>query len=271
MKRITVSIILFFAFENIVFCQIVSKDSLNLLFIKAPSFTIFQDNYFLTGISLNEKISNNSSDAKFQISFKQRLTNTNLPFNTYAFLTYTQKSFWDIYRNSSPFKENNYNPAIGIGKFFIRKNNSLNFTAITFEHESNGRDSIDSRSWNRICMNYKTLLSNRAYLFVKLWYPFDYKYDNPDLIYYVGYGEVSYNQKFINDKIIFDLTLRKGASWDNKGAFNSQIAFRLSKNANQYLSINYYYGYAENLINYKVKTQMIRFGIVIKPSKFNLY
>jgi phospholipase A1 len=187
------------------------------------------------------------------------------------FLTYTQKSFWNIYKKSSPFSETNYNPAIGLGKFFISKNQYLHLVALTFEHESNGKDSLASRSWNRISLHYMIPVSKKASLFLKAWIPFGYKTDNPDLIKYVGYGEINYTQKSENERFIIDVNLKKGSSWDTKGAISSQVAFRLSKSTNQYLSLQYYYGYAESLINYQEKTQMIRLGIIIKPSKFIFY
>lgn len=251
--------------------QSITKDSINAILKKAPSFTIFQDNFFLSGVPLNEAVTKNTADAKFQISFKERLTNAELPFNTYMFLTYTQKSFWNIFEKSSPFSETNYNPSIGIGKFFVSKDQYLHVVALTIEHESNGKDSTSSRSWNRISMHYMIPLSKKASLFVKAWIPFGYKTDNPDLIKYEGYGEINYIQKSDNERFILDVTFQKGATWDNKGAVNTQVAFRLSKSTNQYLSIQYYYGYAESLINYHEKTQMIRMGIVIKPSKFIFY
>ena len=113
MKKTIIFLILILVSSGVSMAQSITKDSINTILKKAPSFTIFQDNYFLTGIPLNEEATKNSADAKFQISFKQRLTNAELPFNTYMFLTYTQKSFWNIYKKSSPIIETNYKPEIG--------------------------------------------------------------------------------------------------------------------------------------------------------------
>jgi phospholipase A1 len=65
---------------------------------------------------------------------------------------YTQKSRWKLYDASAPFEENNYNPEIyysyntrdlfGLGP--------LDWVTMGFEHESNGEDDDESRSWNRI-------------------------------------------------------------------------------------------------------------------------
>lgn len=270
-SHITILTVSIFLISFNLFSQEIKKDSIKDIIDNSPSFTIFQDNYFMTGTSLDDPISRNTADAKFQISFKQRLTKSTLPFNTYLFLAYTQKSFWKIYKQSSPFSETNYNPALGIGKFFVNKNSLLRVVAIAYEHESNGKDSIYSRSWNRISFQYMQELSKTSSITLKGWIPMSYRHDNPDLIKYVGYGEISYSQKIHNGRYIFDLTSRKGMSWDDKGSFSAQVSYRLSKRNNQYLSVQYYTGYAESLVDYTQKTNMIRFGFVIKPSKSVFY
>lgn len=194
-----VYLLLFICAFNNSFGQIITKDSINAYIKKAPSFTIFQDNYFLTGVPLTGEINKNTADAKFQISFKERLTNATLPFNSYLFLTYTQKSFWNIYKKSSPFSETNYNPAIGIGKFLISKGRYIHLLALSIEHESNGRDSLESRSWNRISFQYMIPVTRKGSLLLKTWIPIGYKTDNPDLLKYVGYGELNYSQKSNNE------------------------------------------------------------------------
>lgn len=270
-KHITIISVTALLISLNLFSQKIAKDSIKDIINNAPSFTIFQDNYFITGPSLDGPINSNTSDAKFQISFKQRLTKATLPFNTYLFLTYTQKSFWKIYQDSKPFSENNYNPALGIGKFFFNKNNLLRIIAIAYEHESNGRDSINSRSWNRISFQYMQELSKMSSITLKGWIPMSYKQDNPDLIKYVGYCEISYSQKMHKGRYIFDITTRKGMSWDDRGSVSAQASYRISRRNNLYLSLQYYTGFAESLIDYTQKTNMIRFGMVIKPQKSVFY
>ena len=70
----------------------------------------------------NRKIDKHSADAKFQISIRQRLTKSILPFKTFLYLTYTQRSFWDIYGKSSPFLDNNFNPGLSLSKALIYRN-----------------------------------------------------------------------------------------------------------------------------------------------------
>lgn len=245
-------------------------DSISTLIKNSPSFTIYKDNYFITGVPLNRQPTKYNSDAKFQISFKQRLTNAVLPFNTFLYLSYTQKSFWDIYRESSPFVETNYNPSFGISKYFFYRQKLVG-VSVAFEHESNGRDSIYSRSWNRLAINWTIEASKRSRLYINLWIPFQYEGDNPDLLNYVGRLEASYQWKTLNKRLVFDITARKGNKLDWRGSLQTQLSYRLNKNENQYITLQWFTGYAESLVDYKEKTQMLRLGIMIKPSKFVFY
>ena len=92
------------------------KDSLYRAVESIPPFGIYKDNYIVTGTSFSGgRVTKDNSDAKFQISLRHRLIKSILPLHTYLFLTYTQKSFWEIYKDSKPFYENNYNPTLGFG------------------------------------------------------------------------------------------------------------------------------------------------------------
>ncbi|MDT0649439.1 phospholipase A [Autumnicola edwardsiae] len=237
-----------------------------------PSFSIHKNNYFITGIPLNRSVSENA-DAKYQISFKQLLTRNTLPLNTYLFLTYTQKAFWDLYSFSSPFSEINFNPGIGLGKPIFNKDDKLMALAyLEYEHESNGRDSIYSRTWNRISLSFETAVNSRTTVRLKGWLPFRYKVDNPDLLEYMGYGEVNISYDLNPEKWILDLQLRKGNNFDDwKGSLRAQLFYHPFKLNNQYLMLEWYNGYGENLINYDEFRSMIRVGYVIKSNNLNFF
>ncbi|MDR0612698.1 MAG: hypothetical protein LBG45_04335 [Dysgonamonadaceae bacterium] len=55
---------------------------------RQPSFGMYRDNYVITGIPTNEKITKHTADIKFRISIRQRLTKTVLPVNTFLMLTF---------------------------------------------------------------------------------------------------------------------------------------------------------------------------------------
>lgn len=237
---------------------------------KMPSFSIYKDNYFISGVPLNRNINDNTADLKYQISFKHLVARRNMPWNTHLFVTYTQKAFWNLYKFSSPFRDINFNPAIGIGKPFFNKEEKINgIASLMINHNSNGRDSIYSRSWNSVNLKYATRINPKTILSVEAWVPFKYKKGNPDLFDYIGFTEINILHDFKPDKLIFELMLNKGAQWDWKGTVRSRLYYNPFKTKNQYFMLEWFAGYAENLINYKQYTSAIRIGYVIKSDEFN--
>ncbi len=271
MKKATLISMILLMGTTSIWAQSKTRDSINNLLKNTPQFSIFKDNYFITGVSLNEPSGSNNSDAKLQISIKERITNATLPFDTFLYFTYTQKLFWDVYSDSSPFSDSNYNPTLGIGKFYLNKHKLLNLVGIGIEHESNGKDSIDSRSWNKLSFYYRMALPASTTISINAWIPFAYKSDNPDLMKYMGYFEANLTKKSRNGRFIVEITTKKGASWDKKGSLQTQLYYRIGKRNNQYLSLQHYTGYAESLLHYSEKTNSIRFGIVLRPSNFFLH
>jgi phospholipase A1 len=251
--------------------QSISRDSLNKILAHTPSFTIFKDNYFIGGTSYSDKPDKYNSGIKFQISILQRLTKASLPFDSYAILTYSQKSFWNVFEQSSPFEESNYNPTIGIGRIIYRDDRAIGFSGLMLEHESNGRDGDDSRSWNFVSYSVFTAFPKGVRMMLKFWYPFDYKEDNPELIDYIGYGELHFTFPIYKDMMMADVTMRKGGRWDWRGSVQGQFYFKLSKDANQYLVIQTWTGYAENLKYYKRSDNMIRIGMLIKANGLGFF
>ena len=249
-----------------------SQRQTDSLFNAQPSFTIYKDNYFITGTSVSEKPTKYNSDIKYQISFQQLLTRNALPFHTYLFLTYSQLAFWDIYRSSKPFAEINFNPTIGLAKRIYANDRFIGLARFFLEHESNGRDSIYSRSWNRISLSFQGPIFNRAVLLVKGWIPLSYKDDNPDILQYEGYGEAALLYTVAPKKLLVDVTFRKGASLgDWKGSAQTQVYYRPFKASNQYILLQWFQGYGESLISYKNNVSMVRVGFVIKPNYPNLF
>lgn len=117
---------------------------------KRPYFSLYKDNYFIGGTTIGSKPTNKNSDVKFQLSISQRLTKSKLPFDTYLFITYTQKAFWNVFQESLPMYDLNFNPGIGLSHLVIHRNRLIGQVSLLIEHESNGKDSIWSRSWNKI-------------------------------------------------------------------------------------------------------------------------
>jgi len=251
--------------------QTYTRQQLNDSIAQLPYFSIHKDNYFITGVPANKTINSTTANAKYQISFKQILTRSRLPWDTYLFLTYTQKSFWNIYAESLPFNDINFNPSVAVGKIFYDKEDRLSGMAtLSFEHESNGRDSIASRSWNRLSVDYTTNISKNTIATFKAWVPFGYKDGNPDLLEYVGLGEINVSHTVKPDKLILDIKVRKGLNLAGKGSVRTRLYFNAFDNniSNQYLMLEWFVGQAEGLLNYEQSQSMIRIGYVIRTNQF---
>lgn len=235
---------------------------------RIPSFGIYKDTYFVTGVPLNQQITRNTADAVFQLSIRQRLTKSILPFNSFLYLTYTQKSFWDIYRESSPFRDNNYNPGIGIGKYIIEKNQLRGGILVAFEHESNGREDKESRSWNYMSINGKYFINMLLSIGFKVWIPYVDGGENKDLLEYRGLGTISFNAITGNRKwwITTELTPRKG--WGNINTVVS-VGYKPSAKMNQSFFLRLSDGVGESLLNYNKYSTNLRFGICIKPDFYS--
>lgn len=248
----------------------ISKDEAIGMTDRSPAFAVYRDNYFVTGIPLNKKVTNETADAAFQISIRHRLTKSILPFNTFAYLTYTQKSFWNIYAESSPFRDTNYNPGLGLGKYLFHNNKLAGAAFLQLMHESNGRDGDESRSWNYLSLSMKYYLNARLSLFGEFWLPYVDGDNNKDLTDYRGLGYLSVN--YISNKhkwwLSADINPRDGVENINT---TLTAAFRISERANQYLFARFFQGYGESQRDYNKYVINIRVGICIKPDFYSMF
>ena len=248
-----------------------NSDSIRREFDNGPYFTLFKDNYFTAGIPIGQKISSTNSDVKFQVSISQRLTKSTLPFNTYLFLAYSQKCFWNVFQESLPMRDLNFNPGIGLSKLLIVKGKLIGKLTLMIEHESNGRDGDESRSWNRISYGGNVFLTPNLMIHAKAWIPIVDGENNKDLLDYAGLFQSGLQVTSDNKRWGFAITMVKRKGW--RLSYNTIVEanYRLFKNENQYFFIQYYNGYAENLLDYNKYHSRLRAGLVIKPNFFSDY
>ena len=247
-----------------------NADSVRAELDKMPYFTLFKDNYFIGGIPIGYKPTSTNSDVKFQLSISQRLTKSKLPFDTYLFIQYTQTAFWNVFQKSLPMRDLNFNPGIGLGHLIIRNNKYIGKAFLMLEHESNGKDSISSRSWNKVTFATALNFSKNWETQFKTWIPIvDGKY-NKDLLKYAGIFQIAANYRTDNRRFNCGVILTKRKTWTS---FNTQIelSYKFNNNENQYFFLQYYNGYAENLLEYNKYKSMLRIGFVIKPTDFSFY
>ena len=247
-----------------------NADSVRAVLDKSPYFTLFKDNYFIGGTTLGSKPDKADSDVKFQISISQRITKSQLPFDTYLYIQYTQKVFWNVLEQSLPMRDLNFNPGVGLGHLLIHRNRYIGKSYLMLEHESNGKDSIFSRSWNRLSFGTAIILNKNWEMQFKTWIPFIDSRNNKDILNYNGIFQLATNVRTNNRRFNFGVIATKRKKG---GSFNSQweVSYKFNNKENQYLFLQYYNGYAENLLEYNKYTSRIRLGFVIKPQDFSIY
>ncbi len=162
-------------------------DSVKRDFTKQPYFGLYKDNYFIFGPSVGPKATRENTNIKFQISISQRLHKGTLPWGTYLYLFYSQKCFWNVLENSMPMTDLNFNPGIGLTKPFFVKNRYIGKATFLIEHESNGRDSIWSRSWNRVALAANVMVTKNLMVHGKIWIPIVDGEHNRDIVKYCGF------------------------------------------------------------------------------------
>lgn len=281
MKRIhiaLISVIVAFIFPLTGRCQIVGNgdqkefaDSLKHELEFGPYFGLYKDNYFVVGTTPFRKPTSTNSDVKFQISLAIRLTDKTLPLGTYLFLTYTQKTFWNVFQESMPMRDMNFNPGIGLAKPFFSKGRYVGKVSLMLEHESNGRDGEESRSWNKISLSGSTVVNEWLMVHAKFWIPIIDGQNNKDILKYCG---IYQSGVVISTP---DKEFTWGVTWVKRSGFNFnyntiwEMSWRVSDKANINLYAQYYNGYGEGLLDYNKYQSRFRVGIVFKPKFFSEY
>ena len=245
-------------------------DSLRDEFDRGPYLTLYRDNYFIVGTDPTHRPTANNSDVRFQVSIAQKLTKSKLPGGTFLFLAYTQNVAWDVFKNSMPMHDFTFNPGIGIGKPLFSKGRFLGKATLMLEHMSNGRDSIQSRSWNRVSLGATIMIDEQLTVDGKIWVPIVDGENNRD-IKYVGIFQSGVTFMTHNRKFGASVHLVKRGNW--KLDFNTTIDlfWRPWDRANQYFFLQWYNGYGETLLDYNQFHNRLRVGIVIKPRFFSEY
>ncbi|MBD5272615.1 MAG: phospholipase A [Bacteroides sp.] len=246
-------------------------DSLKNEFLNAPYFGLYKDNYFTVGTTVGKIPNKHNSDVKFQLSIAQRITKTTLPLNSYLFIAFSFKAMWNVFEKSMPMRDINYNPGLGWSFPFFSKGRYAGKFTLMIEHESNGRDSIQSRSWNKISFGASTIVNEWLMVHSKFWIPIVDGENNRDILKYSGIYQGGLAVTTPNKKFGWALTLVKRKGWNLN--FNTILEFnwKIFPNDNQYFFVQYYNGFGECMLDYNQFHSRLRVGMVIKPKFFSEY
>ncbi len=213
------------------------------------------------------------TELKFQISFKVPVWEGIFGEGSSLYAAYTAKSWWQAYNRgrSSPFRETNHEPELFAGFATDWRLGDWTIPAVTagVVHQSNGRGSEQSRSWNRIYANLILEKDNWVVSF-KPWYriPEDEKDDpsdpdgddNPDIERYMGHFELTAHYSWGKSRI--GAMVRNNLRSDNKGAVQLDWSFPIGKEEKLHAYIQYFNGYGESLIDYNASVSRIGVGFI---------
>lgn len=243
-------------------------DSMRTEFRNQPYFGLYKDNYFIFGPSVGPKANKANTNVKFQISIAQRLTRGTVLWGSYLYLFYSQKCFWNVCQRSLPMTDLNFNPGLGLTWPLYAKNRFVGKLTLMIEHESNGRDGGNSRSWNRAAVAANVYVTRNMMVHAKAWVPYIDGGENKDILSYNGVFQAGVQLLSSDGRFCGGVTV---VPRHRLGSFNTvaDFAFRIFKRDNQYLFAQFYNGYGEGLLDYNKFTSHIRVGILIKPRLFS--
>lgn len=201
-----------------------------------------------------------NDEVKFQLSLAFPLWRGIAGDNSVLAASYTQRSWWQLSnkKESSPFRETNYEPQIFLGWATDYQLGGWTLREIEtgFNHESNGRSDPTSRSWNRVYARVMAQSGNWQ-VDLKPWYRLpesESSDDNKDITKYMGYYRLKVGYD-LGDSVI---TATGRYNWNSGfGAAELGWSYPISKHVRLYTQL--FSGYGESMIDYDFR--QTRFGI----------
>jgi phospholipase A1 len=206
------------------------------------------------------------AEGKIQLSFKTKMAEGILGTPGDLWFGYTQVSYWQVgnQRNSSPFRETNYEPEATLiyplrmssGDFRMR------FAGLTLNHQSNGRSGAFSRSWNRLIGEVGAEYGNwsfHARPWLRVLESSPPRDDNPDIENYAGRGELVVTRRAGGHVLTLTgrHTLRGGDR--SRGSLRFDYALPVVGALNLHFQV--FSGYGLNLIDYNHRQTTFGIGV----------
>ena len=257
-------------------------------------FSAYKPNYIIASSDGGE---NSKCDVKFQLSLQQRLSTSDKDDNwkNRFFFGYTQRSFWDICRESAPFRDSTFSPELFHRSKIDLAGGAEHGDRIDLQygliHASNGRDGKQSRSWNRAYTEAVYVFGGelgdswfgkahsknwqdkeppaKLSLGLSAWYIIDTGDENNDIEDYLGYGQLT--AKYANKSEQVSLTSWVGTSGKVSVETNlvlktipglSEIPILPSVENTYYWHLQYFDGYGDELLEYDRRQRVFRIGLL---------
>ncbi len=233
-----------------------------------PALSANEPMYFVAGGS-------GGVTARFQLSFKYRLFDpASHPVQWFPLLSrlhfgYTQTSTWDLGANSAPFRDISFRPSLFWQGAIPGEGLMPDLLRGGYEHESNGKDGVNSRSINTLFAQpvWRTGFSDgRALIFAPKVYGYLDKEGNPDIQRYRGYAD--WNLRYGHeDGWLLAAQLRRGTAGHGSAQLNLSYPLRqpIFARTGGFLHFQLFNGYGETMLDYNLNrgTQLrVGFSIV---------
>ncbi len=204
-------------------------------------------------------------EAKFQLSLKTKLWQGVFGDAGDIWVGYTQSSRWQAYNTgqSRPFRETNYEPEVML--VFRTDYQVLGWRGrllgIGLDHQSNGRGSLRSRSWNRVIADVGFEREGWTVM-LRPWWRLPESGstdDNPGISDYIGRGELQIVHVWHGQE--FGLALRdsfRGGSRQH-GSARFSWSFPIAGNLRGHAEV--FKGYGESLIDYNHNATYLGLGV----------
>lgn len=237
-------------------------------------------NAFLENLSAYEPIyavygPGTNSEARLQLSFRYQLFGSRAregrrTLGDGFYFAYSQRMFWDLGADSSPFRNIDFQPEI----FYVTPPKALSDTAtlsaqIGARHESNGREGDQSRSINTVYVAPMAAFSlggdTRLTVAPRAWFYAGDLSDNPDIRRYRGNTGL-----FVEIGEDDGLRLSTSSRFNfgsGKGSIAADLSYPLRRilggGPDFYLFGQTFTGYGENLLDYDRRTTRLRIGVAL--------
>lgn len=208
------------------------------------------------------------SEIKMQLSFKTPVVKT-WPL----YLGYTQLMFYVFQQQEKSFQDLTYNPEV----FYRLKSAGIaGFKSIDFgifDHNSNGKPLDQHRSYNDSYLRFNFEREGKRWMTrgsVQVQALYGFETTNTDIQRYIGplALKVSWTQLFPSfiDKSELTLEATPGGKWADRwgdGGYQASFSFRMGGiHLVPAFYLQYFYGYAESLLNYSARVNAFRAGLI---------
>ncbi len=233
-----------------------------------PALSVLESVYFVAGTG-------GGLNSRFQLSFKYRLFDPEatpvqwFPELNKVHFGYTQTTSWDMNASSMLFHDTSYRPSLFWQSKLDEKNTiGPSYLRSGFEHESNGKDGVSSRSINIFYVQpvlRKDFTVGDSLFFAPRFYGYINQDGNPDIASYRGY--VDWQVRYGDEHgWLLSSRIRTGTAGYGSAQLDLSVPLRkpLFSRTGGFLYFQLFTGYGESLLDYNLESSpQLRVGLSI--------